>query len=286
MAHRPTAYLHGVGLRHALPLLLASLAACGPRSADMNREALQQFGADYTAAWNSHEPEQVAAFFEEEGSLKVNDADPAVGREAIAEVARGFVTAFPDFVLAMDSVRVVGSRVEYHWTFAGTNSGPEGTGNPVRFSGFEEWTLGPNGLVDRSLGHFDEAEYARQLEFGVGAAADATQVEAREIAFAKTMADRDLGAFREFVSAEAIFFAGNQPIRGRDAVVEAWTPFFDGPDAPFSWHPDLVEALDGGGLALSSGPVRDPSGEVVGRFNSIWRLEADGEWRVVFDKGS
>jgi uncharacterized protein (TIGR02246 family) len=251
----------------------------------MNLEALQRFGADYTAAWSSHDPAQVASFFAEDGSLKVNDAEPAVGRDAIAAVAQGFVTAFPDLVLEMDSIRVVGSTVEYHWTFSGTNTGPDGTGQAVRFSGYEEWTIGGDGLVARSLGHFDEAEYARQLEFGVNGAVVA-EVRAREIAFAQTMADRDLAAFESFISPEAVFFAGNTPIRGRDSVVEAWTPFFDGPAAPFSWHPDLVQVLESGALALSSGPVRNPEGEEVGRFNSIWRKDSDGQWRVVFDKGS
>jgi len=113
-----------------------------------------------------------------------------------------------------------------------------------------------------------------------------SQVRAREIAFAKTMADRDFDAFLSFVSAEAVFFNGNTPLRGRDAVAEGWASFFDGDDAPFSWHPDLVEVLDSDNLALSSGPVLGTTGEAVGRFNSIWRKDADGEWRVVFDKGS
>ncbi|MBT8398699.1 MAG: nuclear transport factor 2 family protein [Gemmatimonadetes bacterium] len=115
---------------------------------------------------------------------------------------------------------------------------------------------------------------------------DVEEVKAREIAFAKTMADRDLDAFLTFVSPEAIFFAGNQPLRGRDAVAQAWGPFFQAPTPPFSWHPDVVEVLESGQLALSSGPVLGPTGEQVGRFNSIWRKDADGQWRVVFDKGS
>ncbi len=114
----------------------------------------------------------------------------------------------------------------------------------------------------------------------------AAEVEAREIAFAKTMADRDLDAFLSFVSSEAVFFNGNEPLRGRDAIERGWARFFEGPDAPFSWHPDVVQVLESGGLALSSGPVRGPSGEEIGRFNSIWRKGADGRWRVVFDKGS
>ena len=112
------------------------------------------------------------------------------------------------------------------------------------------------------------------------------QVMAAERAFAKTMADRDHAAFAVLLSDEAIFFNGEEPIRGKAAVAAAWKPFYDGPDAPFSWDPDRVEVIDSGTLALSTGPVRDPSGTIVGRFNSIWRREPSGEWRVVFDKGS
>ncbi|MHC4092752.1 MAG: YybH family protein [Planctomycetota bacterium] len=114
----------------------------------------------------------------------------------------------------------------------------------------------------------------------------AADVRAREIAFAKTMADRDLDAFASFISPEAIFFNGNVPLKGRDAIVAAWARFFEGETAPFSWHPDVVAVLESGTLALSSGPVRAASGEEVGRFNSIWRKDEDGQWRVVFDKGS
>ena len=111
------------------------------------------------------------------------------------------------------------------------------------------------------------------------------QVRAAESAFAQTMADRDLEAFGSFVSQEAVFFGASGALRGRDAVVEAWKGYFNGPDAPFSWEPETVEVLESGTLAHSSGPVKDPQGNVVGTFNSIWRLEADGRWRVVFDKG-
>ena len=114
----------------------------------------------------------------------------------------------------------------------------------------------------------------------------AEEVEAREIAFAKTMADRDLDAFLTFISPEAVFFNGNEPLRGRDAIAQGWAPFFEGTTAPFSWHPDVVAVLESGRLALSSGPVSATSGEEVGRFNSIWRKDPDGQWRVVFDKGS
>lgn len=110
------------------------------------------------------------------------------------------------------------------------------------------------------------------------------QVRERERAFAKTMADRDHGAFVSFLADETVFF-GKGPLRGRQAVADAWRGFYEGPKAPFSWEPDAVFVLDSGGLALSSGPVHDPEGKRVGTFNSVWRREADGQWRIVFDKG-
>ena len=112
------------------------------------------------------------------------------------------------------------------------------------------------------------------------------QVTDAERAFARTMAERDHAAFASHLADEAVFFSGETPLRGRDAVAADWRRFFEGPAAPFSWEPDRVEVLESGSLALSTGPVYDPAGKVIGRFNSIWRREASGQWRVVFDKGS
>jgi ketosteroid isomerase-like protein len=112
------------------------------------------------------------------------------------------------------------------------------------------------------------------------------EVMAAERAFAKTMADRDHAAFTGFLAEETVFFSGEQATRGRAAVAASWARLYEGPDAPFSWEPDQVQVLDSGTLALSTGPVRDPSGKVIARFNSIWRREAPGVWKVVFDKGS
>lgn len=111
------------------------------------------------------------------------------------------------------------------------------------------------------------------------------QVADTERAFAKTMADRDLAGFSSFLSEETVFFSGPEPLRGKAAVTAFWKRFYEKPAAPFSWQPDRVEALDSGTLALSTGPVLDPAGKCVGRFTSIWRLEAPGVWRIVFDKG-
>lgn len=109
-------------------------------------------------------------------------------------------------------------------------------------------------------------------------------VRATESAFARSMADRDLAAFTAHLADETVF-VGAAALRGRQAVADAWSRFFNGPDAPFSWEPETVVVLASGTLALSSGPVRNSAGERVGTFNSVWRREADGRWRIVFDKG-
>jgi len=109
-------------------------------------------------------------------------------------------------------------------------------------------------------------------------------VRSTELAFAKTMADRDFDAFVRHLSVDAVFFDGSKVQHGAAEVSAAWRPLFRNPKAPFSWAPDHVEVLASGELALSTGPVI-VNDKVVGRFNSIWRLEAPHTWRIVFDKG-
>ncbi len=111
------------------------------------------------------------------------------------------------------------------------------------------------------------------------------QVHDTECAFARSMADRDHAAFTALLSAHAVFFSGASVLQGRDAVAAGWRPYFEGATAPFSWAPDQVVVLGDGLLAQSTGPVRDPAGRVIARFNSVWRQEAPGVWRIVFDKG-
>lgn len=131
-------------------------------------DQLHEFAQRYTDAWCSQGPERVAAHYAPNGSLTINGGAPSVGRAAIAEAARSFMVAFPDMEVLMDDLRLLGGRAEYRWTLVGTNSGPGGTGKSVRISGFEEWTIGDDGLIMASLGHFDQTEYERQLEHGVG----------------------------------------------------------------------------------------------------------------------
>lgn len=124
---------------------------------------MKQFAVRYSAAWSSGDPERVAAFHAEDGSLAINGGTPAVGRAGIAEAARSFMTAYPDMVVELVRLEYGSGKYRYHWRFTGTNSGPGGTGRAVRTAGYEEWTIGANGLIASSQGHYDAAEWDRQL---------------------------------------------------------------------------------------------------------------------------
>lgn len=145
---------------------ILSMVACSSRKGAVNETRLIDFATRYAAAWSSQNPDGLAAFYAEDGSLTVNAGAPSVGRAAIRATAQGYMNAFPDMVVRMDSVIQTGTGAVFHWTWTGTNSGPGGTGKSVRISGFEEWTFGPDSLLAESKGHFDEAEYQRQLKAG------------------------------------------------------------------------------------------------------------------------
>ena len=130
----------------------------------MTGDNLTEFAQLYAEAWCSQNPEKVASFFAEDGSLIVNDGPSALGRAAIAEIAREFMTTFPDMIVTFDKLEPQGDRTTFHWTLNGTNSGPGGTGKRVRISGYELWQIGDDGLIAQSKGHFDAADYERQLK--------------------------------------------------------------------------------------------------------------------------
>ena len=128
---------------------------------------LTKFATRYAEAWCSQNRESVAAFFAENGPLSVNDGPPAVGGAAIAEIARGFMRDFPDMIVTFDKLEPKSNATAFDWTLTGTNTGPSGTGKRVRISGHELWKIGNNELIAESKGHFDGAEYERQLKHGV-----------------------------------------------------------------------------------------------------------------------
>lgn len=142
---------------------LIGLLGCEYRHSELDMTELRKFGARYAAAWSSQDPALLASFYAEDGSLIVNDAPPAVGRDAIAATAGDFMAGFPDMVVRMEEMSVDDGHVIFRWHWTGTNTGPGGTGKAVDLRGYEVWTMTESGKIAESLGHFDEAEYARQV---------------------------------------------------------------------------------------------------------------------------
>ena len=136
--------------------------SCDPMAHDPTQ--IEQLARTYTEAWCSHDPGRVAGHYVPGGTIAINGGD-ATG---IAEVAEAFIAAFPDIEVVMDDLVIRDDgRVEYRWTFTGTSAE---TGNSVRIPGYEEWTIAPDGLIAESRGHYDQAEYDRQLQRGIASA--------------------------------------------------------------------------------------------------------------------
>lgn len=126
--------------------------------------AVRTMAETYAQAWSSGSAEAVASFYEEDGRIAINGGEPIVGREAIAEMARGFYSEFPDLVVHLDDIRTASRLAIFVWTLEGRHSE---TGKQVKVGGWEEWTLSDNLLVAESLGRFDAAEYDRQVAEGI-----------------------------------------------------------------------------------------------------------------------
>ena len=148
-----------------LIVAVVGLTWCTTKGTSMKTGDLTEFATLYAAAWSGKDPVAFGAFYEEDGSLIVNGT-PSVGRPAVTATARSYMTAFPDMAVRMDSLSRDGQQTVFHWTWTGTNTGPGGTGHAVNLQGYERWTIGANGLIAKSDGHFDNVEYQRQLTGG------------------------------------------------------------------------------------------------------------------------
>jgi steroid delta-isomerase-like uncharacterized protein len=143
-----------------------SVIACTSRTAPMKQTDLTDLGTRYASAWSSQDPALLASFYADNGILRVNGGPPSVGRAAVTATAAAYMTAFPDMVVKMTKMSQEDGHPVFHWLWTGTNAGPGGTGNSVRMTGYEVWTLDERGRIAESKGHYNEAEYQRQLKAG------------------------------------------------------------------------------------------------------------------------
>ena len=124
------------------------------------------------------------------------------------------------------------------------------------------------------------------------ASAEQDAVRCVEIAFSQSVENRDKAAFTALLDADTRFIS-QEVLHGPEAVAAAWSGFFAADGPLLVWRPFVVEVAASGDLALSRGPYRlrskNPQGEPVeswGIYNSVWRKNADGQWKILFDAGN
>lgn len=139
---------------------------------------LTDFATRYAAAWSGQDPVAFAKFYAENGTFRINDGEVSAGRDAIAATAGSFMEGFPDMVVELVELREAGDKVQFHWRWTGTYTGPGGNGAAVDLTGYEEWILDEDGLILHTHGHMDDAEYQRQLGAGPAKGGDVAVLEA------------------------------------------------------------------------------------------------------------
>lgn len=115
----------------------------------------------------------------------------------------------------------------------------------------------------------------------------AAQIAAAEIAFARQSVDHGLNsAFAANFADDAVDFAPLPRENARQYYVDQ-----PNPPVVLDWYPAYTLAAASGDFGLSTGPftLTDPSGKrpsAHGHYISIWRKQADGQWKVVIDGGT
>ena len=123
-------------------------------------DTAHRIAKEHCEAWTSLSPDAVAKRYSASTSFSMNYGEPMLTRNEIADMAKGFMTDYPDLILTCDNVLVADHHMVYAWTFEGHH---QETGKFVRFSGWEEWDLDDNLKVIKSLGWYDVEDYNQQI---------------------------------------------------------------------------------------------------------------------------
>lgn len=125
-------------------------------------------------------------------------------------------------------------------------------------------------------------------------AASAAQIMQADRDFAKSVAERNREKFLSFIAETTTFNGGTRnELRGRDAVMKDWDAFFDPKGPSLTWAPIRGDVIGAGDVGYTVGrslfTTTGTDGKITerpGEYLTIWRKQADGAWKVVFDTGS
>lgn len=114
---------------------------------------------------------------------------------------------------------------------------------------------------------------------------------AADAGWMKVYAAKDLKKSVAFCDDEASMLPPNAPIAtGKDALTKLIGSAFAIPNYTLSWHANKVGVAQSGELGYTSGTydfgLKDPSGKTIsdrGKYLTVWKKEADGSWKVLFD---
>jgi steroid delta-isomerase-like uncharacterized protein len=138
----------------------------------IDKGVVRSFRERYLAAWNSHDPAQVAACAAED---VVWDSpalrEPAYGRAGVAGLVESTAAAFPDYEFSAPASLAIaedGLTAYVPWRMTATNTGPfdppgyAPTGRPVDLRGIDVWQF-RNGFIWRYEAVYNYSLIARQL---------------------------------------------------------------------------------------------------------------------------
>lgn len=109
----------------------------------------------------------------------------------------------------------------------------------------------------------------------------AAAIERTERAFAADAGQRGwVASFKSYAAQDAIVLWSGAPENAQQKL--AGQPS-EPADTSLRWHPLWVGAARSGDLGFSTGPVI--SSDRPSQYFSIWRREADGSWRWIYDGG-
>jgi len=119
------------------------------------------------AAWNSHDPERVAALYTEDyEGIDVGEPGPQYGPQAIYQSVSRYLAAFPDLEFTEDEMICEGDHVALVWTARGTHRGTlmniPPSGRKICLKGMSRHVIS-EGKIVRSLYVWDLAGLLRDI---------------------------------------------------------------------------------------------------------------------------